>query len=467
MPIPNLRSLFGFPSSTALLLASLLLCAVSASAGTLYVAPDGDDSRNAFTAGDPATPLRTIRRALDLARSGEEYGTGDTIVLRGGLYPGPFGLNKSGITLRGYPGERPILQVTDPNAWEVIGIPAMDRWDDERKTGVFSPVHHVQVIGLIVDGSLASAECNGIVLHPTAHHVRILDCTVRNMGGAGIAAVGTVSDATQEVTEGSDYVTINGNAVYRCAWGSKYDQSGITLLGLRNRQESDRGYHNVVVGNRIYENRSRYTPPSRTGNGFHTDGNGIIIDTSYESPRTLIGNNLVYRNGGRGIHVFKSNNVDVVNNTCVRNLQDGDLRVPFPNGSGPSAELSVGQSARVRFLNNIAVSGGQPGALCARSFDNGKAVAPAPDSVRFEANLFFGGEADLGTGADKAASWQNRFGNPQFLSPDADSPDFRCRPSGPGVDVGSRRVLLKTDFGSKNRTQGRGPDIGAWETRRP
>ena len=50
-------------------------------------------------------------------------------------------------------------------------------------------------------------------------------------------------------------------------------------------------------------------------------GNGI----EYERP-TLVENNLVYSNGGHGIHAFQSNNLEIRNNTTVGNglvLDDG------------------------------------------------------------------------------------------------------------------------------------------------
>jgi parallel beta-helix repeat protein len=52
------------------------------------------------------------------------------------------------------------------------------------------------------------------------------------------------------------------------------------------------------------------------------DGNGIVVDLMGDAPATLIAENVVYQNGGRGIHVFRSSNVWVINNTVYQNVLD-------------------------------------------------------------------------------------------------------------------------------------------------
>jgi parallel beta-helix repeat protein len=131
--------------------------------------------------------------------------------------------------------------------------------------------------------------------------------------------------------------------------------------------DDDRGYHNVVRGNICYDNELKVmTQASSGGNGRTlTDGNGIIIDVfqhSRKNPliphgqdkngplepyrgRTLVENNLIFDNGGRGIHVFRSSKVDVVNNTTYLNQKSPDI-----NGG----ELTAIESSEVVLANNIA-----------------------------------------------------------------------------------------------------------------
>ena len=91
---------------THALVAALLLAPLAAlHASELYVATDGNDQ----AAGKFFAPFRTIQHAYDKA------GPGDIIVLRGGTYREAVSLsNKSGkegapITLKAYPGEKPVL----------------------------------------------------------------------------------------------------------------------------------------------------------------------------------------------------------------------------------------------------------------------------------------------------------------------------------------------------------------------
>ena len=95
---------------THALVAALLLAPLAAlHASELYVATDGNDQ----AAGKFFAPFRTIQHAYDKA------GPGDIIVLRGGTYREAVSLsNKSGkegapITLKAYPGEKPVLSGLD------------------------------------------------------------------------------------------------------------------------------------------------------------------------------------------------------------------------------------------------------------------------------------------------------------------------------------------------------------------
>lgn len=91
---------------------------------TLLVAPDGDDSRSRDTAAEE--PLASIARAIRLAQPG------DTIVVRGGTYPGAAGYGAAPgrgdapIRLQNARGERVVirgtLQLENADHWRVSGI---------------------------------------------------------------------------------------------------------------------------------------------------------------------------------------------------------------------------------------------------------------------------------------------------------------------------------------------------------
>ncbi|MGO6690549.1 right-handed parallel beta-helix repeat-containing protein, partial [Rhizobium leguminosarum] len=66
--------------------------------------------------------------------------------------------------------------------------------------------------------------------------------------------------------------------------------------------------------------------------------------------KTLVENNLVYENGGKGIQVTWSDSVTVKNNTAYHNNQD-------PQNSGTwRGELSNSASSNNTWVNNIAVA---------------------------------------------------------------------------------------------------------------
>jgi hypothetical protein len=93
-------------SSSRVVIAALvtLLAAANAFGATLHVAMSGDDA----AAGTPEAPLRTIQKAVGMARAG------DTVVVHGGEYKGHVIFQRSGepdkpIILKAAPGERPVF----------------------------------------------------------------------------------------------------------------------------------------------------------------------------------------------------------------------------------------------------------------------------------------------------------------------------------------------------------------------
>jgi hypothetical protein len=162
-------------------------------------------------------------------------------------------------------------------------------------------------------------------LDPGAHHIGVFNCLIHDIGGAGINS------------GYSDYIMWQGNVVYNTSWYGQYDDSGIGMVvnvdatftagpldGLFGTNPIDgTAIHNIVANNISYNNGNLFSP--------QTDGEGIIIDTlagnstncttsgEVYTYSTLVYGNLVYNNGGKGIHVYRSNHVLVVNNTGYNN----------------------------------------------------------------------------------------------------------------------------------------------------
>jgi parallel beta-helix repeat protein len=115
-------------------------------------------------------------------------------------------------------------------------------------------------------------------------------------------------------------------------------------------------FHFVVEYNVVYNNAlANCATPS---NPIDTDGNGIIFDTNLADGgntenypnQSLVAFNIVYNNGGGGIHIFDSAHVTVANNSCYNNQLDP------ANGGTNRACMDESSGFDTHFINNIAVA---------------------------------------------------------------------------------------------------------------
>jgi serralysin len=165
---------------------------------------------------------------------------------------------------------------------------------------------------------------------------------------------------------GCDYVTVSNNTVYDNANNTTTGvyASGISILGSLNADKTT-GVKTRVTGNIVYANTNVPTCPKTgcTAANQDSDGNGIIIDVNNRSywdnnayvGRTLIANNVVFGNGGRGIHLYRSNHVTITSNTAYFNNQD-----PYEGNYLPG-EVEANASGDVSVYDNILFSDGLTG----------------------------------------------------------------------------------------------------------
>ncbi|MFL5380688.1 MAG: right-handed parallel beta-helix repeat-containing protein, partial [Myxococcales bacterium] len=205
----------------------------------------------------------------------------------------------------------------------------------------------------------------------------IRNSILRNCTSAGI-----------EVNAG-DAITILHNKVANNSWWTVFDTSGIGLYHLTDAPGATvtNGYKNFIVGNEVWGNRNEM-PCAACKPVAVYDGNGIIIDDSRHTQdalgandvvgvrytgRTYIANNIVHDNGGRGIHVYRSEHVDVVNNTTWNNILTTSEFLDW-------GEVDGFDSTDVQFLNNVSVN------LVGKdlTFDEGN---------RYDFNVWEGGKA--------------------------------------------------------------------------
>jgi parallel beta-helix repeat protein len=161
-------------------------------------------------------------------------------------------------------------------------------------------------------------------------------------------------------------------------------------------------FHNVISFNVSHNNG--LTQCGTASNPYDTDGNGIIIDTFKNETskviypyQTLVAFNIAYNNGGGGVHIFRSSNITVANNTTFNNQID-----PFNNGTGrPQIDINNGDNNV--FVNNIAYG------VQATSLSDPRCEGTNPCTIQLYIFAFLGGDGGLGglTLSDLNNTWNN------------------------------------------------------------
>ncbi|MEH2106629.1 choice-of-anchor Q domain-containing protein [Nostoc sp.] len=407
-----------------------LISAVS-TATTYYVSGTGKDSNSGLST---SSPFKTIQRAANLTDPG------DTVLIMNGEYKniGQSGsvvtIKRSGnanawIRYKAYPGHFPKIR---HNTWSGIGL----------SNGVsYVEINGLEVIGdnanISLDYALSqktntsNPRTNGNCIsidgrNSSVHHINILNNKVHDCGGAGISVIS------------ADYVKVDSNTVFNNSWYGVYGTSGISFLKNRN-YDNNQGYKMFVTNNRVYNNRM-YVPWIERG--IITDGNGIIVDLSKQGPngaykgRTLIANNISYKNGGSGIHAHESEHVDIVNNTAYLNQQSPNLK---------KGQIYAGYSSDVKIFNNIIY--GPAGKNASTNVKN--------SNVTYNYNLYPNGAVIGAMGSNDIIA------DPQFVNPS--TADFRLKATSPAINRGYYWKDLKTDYADNPRPAGGAYDIGAYE----
>lgn len=323
----------------------------------LHVASDGDDSRDGLS---PETAWRTPQAAADRAEPG------DTILFRGEFAtsgPDLITVRRSGregapITLRSAPGSMAILR--NQGAWQAILV--------EGASHIV--IEDLRIIGDAGSITLEEArkEMNnlgnprtcgngiGIVAHPQtkvpSSHVVVRRCVISDMPGGGL------------YMRHSDRVIFEDNIVFNNSYWAPYANSGISIYQPADADDDTTSYKIIIRRNVSYGNLNRipfyFSNPDHPERRTFTDGNGIILDDYYSSQafgggkgkgyagRTLVANNVVFDNGGSGIHAYLSNHVDVVHNLAFNNNLNP--------GQSADGQIFFNSSADSRALNNILVA---------------------------------------------------------------------------------------------------------------
>jgi parallel beta-helix repeat protein len=422
--LPSAARLFILASSVVFL--GLMFGISSAAATDFYVNHQIGNDSNQGAAGAPFLTLRRATRALM---------PGDRLFVASGTYRERLILANSGTA------QQPIAVVGE-------GRPLIEASDD----AIVISGNYVELSGFEAHAvGLGSA----ILVGEKNHHVRILNNVARDSGCAGIGVIQ------------SDYVVIEGNRVFGNARRSPWQCSGVSIYQAVNFDHAP-DVHNVIRRNLVYDNMNIAVVEqiSHSG-GKTTDGNGIIIDDdrhvqgtlggpAYDG-LTLIENNIVVDNGGRGIQLFQSDNVIVRNNTSFHNLKDDNLQSLRAQG-----EFSAMEASTVRFINNIAVP--------LDPTTSGFVAVETVGNNTWNFNLTEGGAVREQAAAQKGWGLNNILVSTgaNFVAPSADvaSADFHLRPGSLAMGAGSLSDAPRDDFSGASRPS-RGPiDLGALQSSR-
>jgi hypothetical protein len=420
-----------------------------------FVSPSGNDSNRGASL---AQALQTIGGATKLPLQG-----GDCVTVESGTYDETVSIGTSGSadTCTGYV----VFRSASPGGAKIVST--------DQYQAVTVAANYVTFDGFDVEdtstGSAFVAGTNNLVSGHVVvnHHIIAIRNLAHDSGGAGLSAIH------------ADYIRFEGNAVYNNCATSPYGDSGIDLWEAQSVDDSSgwNGFHIIVRNNISYQNAEwDLSDP--------TDGEGILLDTfDYADPtygttpyaqHSLVENNVVWGNGGRGIEasgVGPTSYVTFRNNTVFDNNRQN---LPWPG-----AEIHSLGNDNV-FDNNIAIVGpddvdGTGGGLTQALEDScgtqGGVVVNTGSVWRknIAFSMLSGSRLAASTCPAPISTTVNLLGdNPALAAPSlsATTADpFRIGASSPAVHAGTSADMASFDFAYVTRSMP--PSIGAFEPSTP
>ncbi len=411
----------------------------------------GSNSNNGLTQN---SAFKTIQTAVN------KTNPGDTVFVMDGIYnstsgpilnltPANSGTIEKYITYKALPGQKPKITASK-NVWNAVSINAsyivLDGFELEGNNANTTYEDAYQSYEDYINGikdwaKIANFNTNALTVGGPSqesklpHHVIVRNCVVHDFPGAGLNSIQ------------ADYVTFENNLVYNNAWYMMYAGSGISILNPYN-SDTTTTYRNIVRNNICHTNKT--TIPWVSGQKL-SDGNGIIIDVNVEpysggptegqgpyEGRTLVSNNLSINNGGSGMHSYKANHVDIVNNTAYHN----GIVVGYP-------DIFTNNCYDVNILNNIVYS---------RDDGESNSNPRHQASEIYDYNIYFNGRVGKKGVHDKVA-------DPDFvnMSLNLEEGDFRLKVGSPAIDNGTAYLAPIIDLNGNPRPYGVAIDCGAYE----
>jgi parallel beta-helix repeat protein len=392
----------------------------------------------------PQSAFKTLKRAAGAVKPGW------TVEVMSGTYTNDGSENPLTISVSGTPDAWITFKAADGHH-PVIQIP--------RGVGAWAGIQLIGVAYVVIDGfevigqraSITASEAaqndgsqpwlnhnciyvDGVgyadVHPPVPHDIIIRNSTLHDCTAAGIEV--NVADA----------ITIEHNRIYDNSWWTVFGTSGIGLYHLTDAPGSTtkNGYKNFIVGNLSWGNRNNVPFKGDVPPGIY-DGNGIIVDDAKHTQRALgihdvqgvpytghtyIANNVVHDNGGRGIHLYRSEHVDVVNNTSWNDMLSDSEFVSI-------GQIDALQCDEVNIVNNVVVN------------LNSKPVT-FDDGNRYDYNLWDGAKVPFKWNQDIAG---------KALLVDPGSGNFAPGAGSPALGSGTSTLAPPDDFLGNPRPAGK------------
>lgn len=409
---------------------------------TYYVSASGSDSNDGQS---EAGAFATIQKGADVARPG------DSVLVMNGDYMNDADkyiayLRNSGtptnwIKYAAYPGHKPHIKVSEKGGFYLAGASYI-LIEGFKMTGPTADIDLEYAKSEKLNKSNSRLSNTGISLkpyerggdkHDYSHHVVIQYNEISHFGCNGIGATR------------ADYLLVQYNTVHDNAYTSPWACSGISTWSNWNFDKREDVYRVIFRNNLSYRN---YNHVEFWMQKKITDGNGLIIDAlmldqgviqdGYQEEyngAVLVENNIAFENGGRGINIYHSDNVDIINNTTYHNAQHPEIK----------AELGVGKSNNLRFLNNVFVA--KP--------DEKMFLFYGSKDITFGNNIFTGTK-DWGTDLRSSTNWIDA--DPMFV--DSENYDFRLKSGSPAMGAATQNDSAGITYDGKLRGTSR--NLGAY-----
>lgn len=397
-------------------------------ARNFYISTSGNDAND----GSQARPWRNIQRADDSTRRG-----GDCINVGPGVYP------SSNLTLRHGGNAATSNGYVVYRSTSLSGAKISSASNQNGLVTIYAD--YVVMDGFELDGN--NNQAAGACIDSTnasggsGHHLWITNNLIHHCGLSGIQL------------NNSEYIYAIHNEVYNNSNTSGWQGSGISIYNpealanyTRTGTDTIYGNFNIVIANNVVRNNACLTCVPM---GSHSDGNGIILDDwrhlqnapniAYSGSGLVLGN-LVYGNGGKGIHSFFSGNVTIANNTAYGNNWDTG------NNATWRAEISVQSGYNNTVVNNIAWTLPGSGVL---SYNAPFLGRNSTSANIWENNISYGAANNIGAPDVFSATLNKVNVNPLLVAPASNN--FLLQTGSPAIGYGKSMPFLtgtKIDAGS-------------------